>query len=76
MALVTEILFVGIITVVVGLAVTWAIKLASKHSIQLSHTSDWAYMALVLFITGTLIHIICEYTLINKWYCKHGNACQ
>ena len=29
----------------------------------------------VLFLTGILTHLICEYTGVNKWYCKNGNAC-
>ena len=29
-----------------------------------------------VFITGILLHIICEYSGINRWYCKNGNACQ
>lgn len=28
-----------------------------------------------LAITGFAIHIFCEYTGINKWYCTGGNAC-
>lgn len=27
------------------------------------------------FIIGVLVHLICEYTKINKWYCENGNAC-
>jgi len=29
-----------------------------------------------LFITGFVIHIICEISGINKYYCKNGNACK
>ena len=76
MKLLYEITFVGIMTVVVGLAVTWVVGLIREHPLKPPHAKEWAYCALVFFITGVLIHIICEYTNINKWYCKHGNACQ
>jgi hypothetical protein len=29
-----------------------------------------------LFLTGFLLHILCEYTGLNKWYCKNGNSCK
>jgi hypothetical protein len=28
-----------------------------------------------LFLTGALVHIICEIVGLNKWYCKNGSAC-
>ena len=30
---------------------------------------------LFLFLLGFLIHILCEITGLNLWYCKHGSAC-
>jgi len=27
-------------------------------------------------IIGMLSHLICEFSGINKYYCKNGNACQ
>ena len=29
----------------------------------------------VLFICGFTFHLLCEFSGINKWYCKNGNAC-
>ncbi len=29
-----------------------------------------------LFITGVIVHIICEIVGLNKWYCKNGAACR
>lgn len=26
-------------------------------------------------IIGMLVHLICEFGGLNKWYCKNGNAC-
>ena len=29
-----------------------------------------------IFILGASIHLFCEFTGINGWYCKNGNACK
>lgn len=26
-------------------------------------------------IIGILVHLLCEYSGVNKWYCRSGNAC-
>ena len=28
-----------------------------------------------LFATGVITHLIFEFTGLNNWYCKYGNAC-
>lgn len=28
-----------------------------------------------IFMMGFFIHIICDITKLNKYYCKHGYAC-
>jgi len=28
-----------------------------------------------LFILGFGFHIVCEFTGVNRWYCKYGSAC-
>tara|TARA_B100001094_G_C18184044_1_gene802633 strand:- start:142 stop:501 length:360 start_codon:yes stop_codon:yes gene_type:complete len=28
------------------------------------------------FLLGFILHIICELTGVNKWYCRNGNACK
>jgi hypothetical protein len=33
-------------------------------------------MEISLFLTGFLIHLFCEMSGINKWYCKNGAACK
>ena len=33
-------------------------------------------LPVVLFSTGVLIHLLCEFTGVNAWYCINGNACQ
>ena len=29
-----------------------------------------------VFLAGFLVHILCEFSGINRWYCTHGNACR
>lgn len=28
-----------------------------------------------VFMMGVIIHLLCEYSGLNEYYCKHGNAC-
>ena len=65
MNLLKEGFFVGIITIIVGIIINYFIKQNNMYFIILN-----------LFITGFVIHIICEISGINKYYCKNGNACK
>ena len=38
--------------------------------------SFWWQVLGSFFVTGVIIHLLCEGTGINKWYCKNGNACK
>ena len=66
--LIKEAIVVGIATVIVGYLVY---KSTKKLDINQKVKN-----LLNLFITGLVIHLVCEYSGINKWYCKNGNACQ
>ena len=71
--LLIEAIFVGILTVFVGILITFIIKNCTNTNVPKNcrnHT-----MEMNLFITGLCVHLICEMTGINKWYCKNGNAC-
>ena len=65
-----EVLVVAILTSIIGVIVSN--MMMGQRAVDFQH---WDSVAMSYFITGALIHIICEYTKINKWYCKHGNAC-
>ena len=75
MSFYTEVFVVGIATMIVGLIVTnimmWYVE--PKKEPNFNH---WISVALAYFITGALIHVIAEYSNVNKWYCKHGYACR
>jgi hypothetical protein len=61
-----EAFVVGLMTVAVGSLVG---KMLQVNSPTARKTLKW------LFITGVLIHILCEVSGINTWYCRHGSAC-
>lgn len=73
--LIVEALIVGLITGILGLIISTAFMLPSKD-FSLKKYHFWPQVLLSFFLTGFLIHLICETTGINKWYCKHGNACK
>lgn len=56
-----EALIVGIATLLLGLFMNSVFK---------------GNLAMVLFSTGILIHLLCEMSGVNKWYCTNGNACK
>jgi len=62
-----EALSVGILTSIVGFVIQYALSLNLSSSTEL---------ILFLLILGIIIHILCEISGINKWYCENGNACK
>ena len=76
--LLIEALFVGVVTVIIGNLAGYIIGTLLKVDLPIV-CKDWNKyytMELSLFLTGVLVHLLCEYTGINKWYCKHGIACK
>tara|TARA_A100001015_G_scaffold127945_1_gene141853 strand:- start:172 stop:414 length:243 start_codon:yes stop_codon:yes gene_type:complete len=75
--IITEAIVVGIITVIIGNIS--GLLVASMLKVNLPEIcKDWNKyytMEITLFLTGVLIHLLCEFIGINKWYCKNGNAC-
>lgn len=76
MKLIIEAVCVGILTVIVGTLVSKVIIAIIKNKTPSTDLNNRKYyMELGLFLTGVIIHLLCEITGINKWYCKNGNAC-
>ena len=77
MKLLIEAVVVGIVTVIVGTLVAFILgKLFSTNLPKICKSWNKNHvMELSLFFTGFFIHIICEFSGINKWYCLNGNAC-
>ena len=68
--LVMEACAVGIITIIIGyfiIVVMDALHLKLNKNVQ---------MVIGFFMLGVLIHLICEFTGVNKFYCKKGHACR
>ena len=60
-----EALIVGIITIIVYILLELILKIFTRRR----------YKIFLLFLTGFLIHLGCQFTGINLWYCHHGVAC-
>ena len=77
MKLLIEALFSGIIVVIVGSIIGYG--LGKVMGVDLPKIcKEWNknhIMELSLFLTGFFTHILCEFSGINKIYCKKGNAC-
>ena len=65
-----EAIVVGIATVIIGQFVGFTLSKVMKTVRNKRYIMIWS-----LFFTGILIHLLCEYFGINKWYCKNGSAC-
>ena len=75
--LLVEAVAVGIITVFVGYTISWIISRFLTKADELNKEWNKNYiMELVLFLTGMCIHLLCEVSGINSWYCENGVACQ
>lgn len=74
MNLLIEAISVGVATIFIGLLVSYTIGLI--YNKNENFTKNYKLMSLGLFLTGFILHILCEYSGINKWYCKNGVACK
>ena len=71
MSLAAEVVFVGVLVVVLGLI----IHMFSSHYYKHDMNNLWIYSA-HLFIIGIATHLICEGSGLNRYYCKNGAACK
>ena len=72
----TEAVVVGIVTVLIGLSVSFTIINLKGTKNKYPQTKDWFWMAVGLFFTGFVAHLIFEVMKWNLWYCTHGYACR
>lgn len=76
--LLIEALVVGILLVIVGYLITIAInKLFNKNlSDSFINLKKNRTFIIILFLSGSLTHLLFELLGSNKWYCKNGHACK
>ena len=67
--LLIEAVAVGVLVVLLGYVVVYFME-----SMKLKIDKD-KQMIIGFFVLGFLTHILCEFTGVNKWYCKNGRAC-
>ena len=78
MQLLIEAACVGVMVVIMGFIISFILsKFFSTNLPAICKTWNKNHiMEISLFLTGFFLHIICEFTGLNKWYCKNGNACR
>ena len=78
MNIIIEAIVVGIMVVLVGSIVGYILgKLMGVDlPIVCKKWNKNHIMELSLFLTGVCVHLLCEYTHLNKWYCNNGDACK
>ena len=79
LGIIIEAIFVGIITVIIGYMSKYILDKLYNMEEKINIYESWNknyIMEQNLFLTGFLIHIICQISGINTWYCKHGIACK
>lgn len=74
-----EAVTVGIMTIIVGYISYYIINEIYPINFLPEVCKEWNKnntMEKSLFLTGFLLHLLCEFTGLNKWYCKNGNSCK
>ena len=68
-----EAIVVGIITLIVGIIVSKLFEISRKK--EPGEKDYILQMSGGLFVTGFVVHILCEAFGFNHWYCNNGHAC-
>jgi hypothetical protein len=63
-----EAVAVGIILLVVAAGMAAGLRAVDPTP---STTAVW----ITTFLTGVMVHLLCEAAGVNRWYCTHGSAC-
>ena len=66
----TEAVVVSIALVVVGMLIHLFVNKFMKHDMN-----NNVVLGTHFFIAGFVVHLLAEYSGMNKWYCKNGSAC-
>ena len=64
-----EAIVIGAAFVISFFMIHWVAMKFVGEAAMMNH----AYLAVQVFITAALFHIVCEYTGLNAWYCDNRN---
>ena len=70
MNILSEAIIVGLVVIIVGLLTK---KIINCLEIKLPNEYE---EYIILFMIGSMSHILFEFLGFNEWYCKNGNACK
>ena len=75
--LIIEVILVGFMTLCVGSLLLYGTLSYILPTLKnpFNKCNQYYMFQLILFLSGVIIHILCEVTSINKWYCVNGHAC-
>ena len=74
--LMIEAFMVGLLIIPIGLFVLYLSYLAQNNLKIYRDLGPNIRMVIGFFVLGFITHLACEYSGINRWYCKNGNACR
>lgn len=69
-----EVIVVGIGVSIFGTFFSYLAMAISQKNLFVKF-NHWETIIISEFLTGVVFHLLAEYSGINKWYCKNGNAC-
>ena len=70
-----EAFIVGLVTLVIGTTLS-ILFMYTQDGFSIKKIDFWPTLILTNFFTGVIVHLLCEWSGINKWYCKNGHACR
>jgi len=68
-----EAIIVGLIVILVGFPLSYAIMYANDPNFEFDFKIQFIGN---LFLIGFIVHLLCEWVGLNKRYCKNGYACK
>tara|TARA_B100002051_G_C16743827_1_gene646123 strand:- start:5383 stop:5691 length:309 start_codon:yes stop_codon:yes gene_type:complete len=69
-----EAVVVGLITMGVGYGISFAFRRDITDDCKKCANESNGKMLAALFLTGLIIHLLCEMSGVNRWYLKNGAA--
>lgn len=71
---IVEAIIVGLATLTLGLTLSIGF-MYTQTGFSINDITFWPSLIAINFLVGFLIHVLCEWSGINIWYCRNGYAC-